>query len=168
MLSFQDWEKDSTFLWLLMQITRCVRFRVLWAPHLTVQTLDDDVSPLISLLWRMVSFHRSVGEKKVYESVLEIMDCGRKPVTDIFLPSSEVPLFSAQSTNVRPTPIWCSIFLCFPPDCTPKALQAIKRNAVCFVLQDWFKKGEGEGCNCSPLLGTTTVKTRWYNVTAQC
>lgn len=41
----------------------------------------------------------------MYESVLEIMDCGRKLVTDIFLPSSEVPLFSAQSTNVRPTPM---------------------------------------------------------------
>lgn len=129
--------KKSTFLWLLVQIVSCVRFRALSAPHLKVQI------PLISLLQITVSSHGSVGDEKVYDSVLEIMGCGRKRVTDIFSPSCEVPLFSAYSTNVRPTPVWCSVSLCFPPDCTPKTLQAIRRNAVCFVLQAWFKMGLG-------------------------
>lgn len=128
-------KKKSTFLWLLVQIISCMRFRALSAPRLKVQT------PPISLLQVTVSSHGSVGDEKVYDSVLEIMGCKRKRVTDIFSPSCEVPLFSAQSTNVRPTPIWCSVSLCFPSDCTPKTLQAIRRNAVCFVLQAWFKMG---------------------------
>lgn len=33
--------------------------------------------------------------EKVHENVLEILDSGRKLVTDTFLPRSEVPLFSA-------------------------------------------------------------------------
>ena len=131
-------EEKSTFLWLLVQIISCVRFRALSAPRLKVQT------PPISLLQVTVSSHGSVGDEKAYDSLLEIMGCGRKRVTDIFSPSCEVPLFSAQSTNVRPTPIWCSVSLCFPSDCSPKTLQAIRRNAVCFVLQAWFKMGLGE------------------------
>ena len=130
-------KKKSIFLWLLVQIISCVRFRALWAPRLKVQT------PLISLLQITVSSHGRAGDENVSDSVPEIMGCRRKRVTDTFAPSCEVPLFSAKSTNVRPIPIWCSVSLCFPPDCTPKTFQAIRRNAVYFVLQAWFKMGLG-------------------------
>ena len=130
-------KKKSIFLWLLVQIISCVRFRALWAPRLKVQT------PLISLLQITVSSHGRAGDENVSDSVPEIMGCRRKRVTDTFAPSCEVPLFSAKSTNVRPIPIWCSVSLCFPPDCTPKTFQAIRRNALYFVLQAWFKMGLG-------------------------
>lgn len=124
-------KKKSIFLWFLVQIISCVRFRALWAPRLKVQT------PLISLLQITVSSHRRAGQCPGDNGLRE------ERVTDTFAPSCEVPLFSAKSTNVRPTPILCSVSLCFPPDCTPKTLQAIRRNAVCFVLQAWFKMGLG-------------------------
>ena len=72
-----------------------VRFRALGAPCLKVQTLDDDDVLITDVLTKKAYFKRSVGDKNVCNNVLEILDLGRKQVTDIFLPTSEVPLFSA-------------------------------------------------------------------------
>lgn len=127
-----------------------VRFRALWyglwmamSPR-ALTGYEDPFPPPAEQVWRQ-----------------DVCECGRSLVTDTFLPSSEAPLFPAQSTSVR-TSVWFSISLFVTRLYSQNFTGHHKQQCYVSCLQGRLTVRGGH-MYCHPLQATTVVTTRLQN-----